>query len=101
VPTSVTIPVGATATEARRLLALQTFASTSGDIEKTAKLLGIVADDVRRDLLSFVNEVPATLASAPPAANGTDETATNGRPKPDLPQERVLASVKKPLARKR
>jgi hypothetical protein len=25
-------------------------------------LLGIVADDVRRDLLSFVNEVPATLA---------------------------------------
>jgi DNA-binding NtrC family response regulator len=101
VPTSVTIPVGATATEARRLLALQTFASTSGDIEKTAKLLGIVAEDVRRDLLSFVNEAPATLALAPAAPNGTDETAINGRPKTDLPQERVLASAKKPLARKR
>jgi hypothetical protein len=82
-------------------LALQTFASTSGDIEKTAKLLGIVAEDVRRDLLSFVNEAPATLALAPAAPNGTDETAINGRPKTDLPQERVLASAKKPLARKR
>ncbi len=98
-PTALTIPVGATAAEARRQLVLRTFASTSGDIEKTSKLLGIVAEDVRRDLLSFVNEAPATPASASP--NGTDEAATNGRPKTDLPQERVLASVKKPLARKR
>jgi DNA-binding NtrC family response regulator len=101
-PTSVTIPVGASATEARRLLALQTFASTSGDMDKTSKLLGIGADDVRRDLMSFVNgETPPATTLTTSTLHAADETTTNGRPKPDLPQERVLASVKKPLARKR
>ena len=98
-PTSVTIPVGASATEGRRQLALQTFASTSGDIERTAKLLGIAADDARRDLLSFLDDTPAPFTSAP--AHVAEDATTNGRPKADLPQERALASVKKPLARKR
>jgi len=98
-PTSVTIPVGASATEGRRQLALQTFASTSGDMDRTTKLLGIAADDVRRDLLSFLNDATANLSLAP--AHAGDDTTTNGRPKTDLPQERTLASVKKPLTRKR
>ncbi|HEX8943055.1 MAG TPA: sigma-54 dependent transcriptional regulator [Gemmatimonadaceae bacterium] len=55
VPTSVTIPVGATVSDARRQLVLRTFASTGGDVERTAKVLGVSADDVRRDVLAFVN----------------------------------------------
>jgi len=55
VPTSVTIPVGATVSDARRQLVLRTFASTAGDVERTAKMLGVGTDDVRRDVLSFVS----------------------------------------------
>jgi DNA-binding NtrC family response regulator len=55
VATSVTIPVGATVSDARRQLVLRTFASTGGDVERTAKVLGVTADEVRRDVLSFLS----------------------------------------------
>jgi DNA-binding NtrC family response regulator len=55
VPASVTIPVGATMSDARRQLVLRTFASTAGDVERTAKMLGVSVEDVRRDVQSFVN----------------------------------------------
>jgi DNA-binding NtrC family response regulator len=55
VPASVTIPVGATMSDARRQLVLRTFASTAGDVERTAKMLGVSVEDVRRDMQSFVN----------------------------------------------
>src|SRR5438270_5062297 len=55
VPSSVTIQVGATVSDARRQLVLRTFASTGGDAERTAKLLGVAADDVRGDLLMLIN----------------------------------------------
>jgi len=55
VPSSVTIQVGATVSDARRQLVLRTFASTGGDAERTAKLLGVAADDVRGDLLALIN----------------------------------------------
>jgi DNA-binding NtrC family response regulator len=54
-PTSVTIPVGATVSDARRQLVLRTFASTGGDAPRTAKLLGVDADEVKRDLLALMN----------------------------------------------
>src|SRR3954463_7525137 len=43
VASSVTIQVGATVTDARRQLVLRTFASTGGDVDRTAKLLGVAA----------------------------------------------------------
>jgi len=55
VATSVTIPVGATVSDARRQLVLRTFASTGGDASRTAKLLGVDADEVKRDMLALVN----------------------------------------------
>jgi len=55
VATSVTIPVGATVSDARRQLVLRTFASTGGDLERTAKVLGVSVEDVRRDVLTFLN----------------------------------------------
>jgi transcriptional regulator with PAS, ATPase and Fis domain len=63
VATSVTIPVGATVSDARRQLVLRTFASTGGDVERTAKVLGVTADEVRRDVLAFLNpEIGADIA---------------------------------------
>ncbi|HTE46148.1 MAG TPA: sigma-54 dependent transcriptional regulator [Gemmatimonadaceae bacterium] len=51
---SVTIPVGATVSAARRQLVLRTFASTGGDLARTAKLLGVEPDDVRNDLVAMM-----------------------------------------------
>src|SRR5689334_20081609 len=53
VPTSVTIQVGSSVSDARRQLTLRTFASTGGDLIRTAKLLGTSVDDVRRDVLGL------------------------------------------------
>ena len=55
VSSSVTIQVGATVSDARRQLVLRTFASTGGDAERTAKLLGVPIDDVRGDLIALIN----------------------------------------------
>ena len=52
---TVTISVGATVSDARRQLVLRTYASTGGDVARTAKLLGVDAGEVRRDLLALVN----------------------------------------------
>src|SRR5262249_35031328 len=55
VPQTVTIPVGATVSDARRQLVLRTFASTGGDTLRTAKLLGVDAEEVKRDMLTLLN----------------------------------------------
>ena len=63
VASSVTIQVGATVSDARRQLVLRTFASTGGDLERTAKLLGVDVEEVRRDLLALVNGCGAATAT--------------------------------------
>jgi len=66
VSSSVTIHVGATVSDARRQLVLRTFASTGGDAERTAKLLGVRIDEVRGDLIALING-----SNGDGAANGT------------------------------
>ena len=69
VPTTVTIPVGATAAEARQQLVLRSFASTSGDLPRTAKMLGLAEADVRKELLALLGagESQHEEEAAPPA----------------------------------
>jgi DNA-binding NtrC family response regulator len=55
VASSVTIPVGASMSDARRQLVLTTLASTNGDLARTAKTLGVSADDVKRDLRALID----------------------------------------------
>src|SRR4051812_31618 len=55
VPQSVTIQVGATMSDARKQVALRTFASQNGDLSRTAKLLGVDAEELRQDLLALIN----------------------------------------------
>jgi len=71
VPTSVTIQVGSSVNDARRQLTLRTFASTGGDLVRTAKLLGTSPDEVRRDVMGLLSD------SAAPAGNG--EEVSNGK----------------------
>ena len=51
---SVSIPVGSSMAEARKQLVLQTFASQGGELERTAKMLGMPVDEVRAEIASFV-----------------------------------------------
>lgn len=61
---ALTIPVGTTTVaDARRQLVLKTFASTGGDVLRTAKLVGMTLEEVRRELMSMID-------GAPSAANG-------------------------------
>ena len=87
-PSSVTIPVGASMSEARKQVVLRTFASTGGDPARTAKLLGVTTDEVRHDLLALVN--------------ATEEEETNGTgPSSAAVSRGVTGPPKKPAAKKR
>ncbi len=70
VPTSITIPMGATAAEARQQLVLRTFASTSGDATRTGKVLGLSEKEVRAELMALVQ---GNGAKASAASNGVPE----------------------------
>ena len=99
VPTSVTIPVGSSVSDARRQLALRTFASTGGDAVRAGKLLGVSADEVRGDLIALVNAGPRSEDDGKEepvaAANGKHATA-------DLPSAaRPLPAKKQPVPKKR
>jgi DNA-binding NtrC family response regulator len=91
VPTSVTIPVGATVSDARQQLVLRTFASTDGDVARTAKVLGVTADEVRRDVQSLLNsDGPADIA-----------LVVEGNGKHVVPSEQAVASARTPGAVKK
>jgi len=51
---SVTLPVGSSLAEARRQLVLRNFASSGGDLAKTAKVTGMSVPDVRAELLAMI-----------------------------------------------
>ncbi|HMA24999.1 MAG TPA: sigma-54 dependent transcriptional regulator, partial [Gemmatimonadaceae bacterium] len=92
VPASVTISVGATVSDARRQLVLRTFASTGGDVERTAKVLGVSVDDVRRDVLSFLNSAAGADATADVGGNGKHSTSAE----PPAAPARTPGAAKKP-----
>ena len=75
-PTSITIPMGATAAEARQQLVLRTFASTSGDAVRTGKVLGLSEKEVRTELLAIVQggvKASASNASSGSSNGGSEE----------------------------
>jgi DNA-binding NtrC family response regulator len=84
---TVTIPVGSSFSDGRRRMFLQTLASTGGDLSRTAKLLGVGQEDVRKDLLSLMDE-PA--GAERPSSNGA-ATA----PKSPLPTAKKTPTKKR------
>jgi transcriptional regulator with PAS, ATPase and Fis domain len=98
VPSSLTIPVGATAAEARQQLVLRTFASTSGDAARTGKVLGLSEKDVRAELMAMLQG--GAKASAPAAvSNGAsdDKPARAARRSEPVP---ARSSAKKSTAKR-
>jgi DNA-binding NtrC family response regulator len=103
-PSALTIPVGATAAEARQQLVLRTYASTSGDVGRTGKVLGLTEAEVRAELLALIHgngtehapvaaepvSVPAEPVAAPRPAR---------RPEP-APREPARAAAKKSTVKK-
>jgi DNA-binding NtrC family response regulator len=75
-PTALTIPMGATAAEARQQLVLRTFASTSGDAVRTGKVLGLSEQEVRTEMLSLLKGSGGSGSGAVAKdSNGTAPTA--------------------------
>src|SRR5512133_2264892 len=65
-PSAVTIAVGSSVADARRQLVLRTFAATGGDVERSAKTLGISERELREELSKMVGL--AGGAASPPSS---------------------------------
>jgi two-component system response regulator HydG len=100
-PTALTIPVGATAAEARQQLVLRTFASTSGDATRTGKVLGLSEQEVRTELLALLKAgggVPAKDTTNGAASSAAQAAKATKRSEPAPAPSRVAA--KKSTAKK-
>jgi DNA-binding NtrC family response regulator len=74
---AVTLPVGSSLKDARRHLAVRTFASTDGDVTRAAKLLGIPPAELRADLMAMLEEAPTGREERPSSATrGADAAPT-------------------------
>ena len=98
-PAALTIPVGATAAEARRQLVLRTFASTSGDAARTGKVLGLSEEDVRAELLTLLNGA-GDASSTAPADNGAELSAPRAARRQEPVATPARAASKKPSSKK-
>jgi hypothetical protein len=87
VPQSVTIQVGVTMSDARKQMALRTFASQNGDLVRTAKLLGVDAEEVKNDLLSFINGGPSS-SDEDGGSSDNGAAAKNGAAKKPAPAKK-------------
>ena len=95
-PVSVSIPVGSTVADARRQLVLRTFASTGGDVARTAKILGLVEADVRGELLALVGGGSEAGDGAAGVAvhNGAGESDKRAARRADTPATPARAQAK-------
>ena len=84
-PSTLTIPVGSSMADAQRQLVLRTFATSNGDLDRAAKVLGMQVDDVRRELLALLGDGATERASVrrpTPAASAAATEAPVARAKP-------------------
>jgi DNA-binding NtrC family response regulator len=89
-PAVVNVPVGSSLADAKRQLVLRTFASTGGDVERAAKLLGMPTAELRGELgrllstngsdgASHAEKRPTAGAVAAPKAKKVDPKAKKRR----------------------
>jgi two-component system response regulator HydG len=97
--TSITVPAGATLAEARRQLVLRAFASTNGDYNRTATIVGMSAAEVRAEIASLLNGKPEATASTN-GAHAPKESAPAGG-KVSKPSKAPTPAAAKPKAKKR
>jgi DNA-binding NtrC family response regulator len=73
---TVTLTVGATLADARRQMLLRTFSVTGGDVERTARTLGVSEREVRNELGTLIG------AAATSDIQSDGRVDTNGATKP-------------------
>jgi DNA-binding NtrC family response regulator len=82
-----TVPEGASLADTKRRLVLRTFASTSGDAARTAKMVGISVDEVRAEISSLIRSnggmqpVETKPAAVPVGATGEAARSRGGAAK--------------------
>ena len=75
---SISVPPGATLADTRRQLVLRAFASTNGDYNRTAMMVGMPAADVRAEIASLLNGRPPETTGGE-GSNGA-RSAKDGSP---------------------
>jgi two-component system response regulator HydG len=88
-PAVITLPVGSTMAEARRQLVLRTFASTGGDADRTAKLLGMSDAELGVELAALLRGNGSAVVSTEP-----DERGNAGPPRAKPPAKAPPAKSK-------
>jgi DNA-binding NtrC family response regulator len=83
-PSPMTVPAGASLADTRRQLVLRTFASTSGDAARTAKIVGISPDEVRSEISALIRTNGGSHPSGgdSPAEKPRAAKAPVSKPKP-------------------
>src|SRR5437762_2034720 len=104
-PSSVTIAVGSSMADAQRQLVLRTFASSNGDAARAAKVLGMDAADVRREIMAMLNAPIESDAGGVVAEGGIPGLDDNGRSARRTPAANAAAgepagSKAKPIKKK-
>lgn len=95
-PSTVTLSVGSSLKDVRRQLAVRTFASTDGDVQRAAKLLGIAPAELRAELLGLLQEKapPREERAGDAAPAGSADEPRTAAPRMDVPG---LADVGPPV----
>ena len=94
---ALTMTVGTTTVaDARRQLVLKTFASTNGDLARTAKIAGLSVDEVRNELLSLLDGGASTNGAGSGAAAALDSEARIARKTDNIAAARGAAKGKPP-----
>ncbi|MEJ7809713.1 MAG: sigma-54 dependent transcriptional regulator [Gemmatimonadaceae bacterium] len=80
---AVNLPAGSTLADARRQLVLRSFASTGGDLQRAAKLVGMSEAELRAELLSLLdgNGRGSTAHGAPKDDDEADVVAPRAAPR--------------------
>ena len=95
VSSAVRLQVGSTMSDARRQLVLRTFASTGGDAARTAKLLGVSAEEVRDDLRALCEGAGASENGRPPVASPVPTPPTTPAAKAAAPAREAKPAKKR------
>jgi DNA-binding NtrC family response regulator len=94
---ALTMTVGTTSVaDARRQVVLKTFASTNGDLTRTAKIAGLSVDEVRNELLSLLDGGASTNGAGGSASAALDTEARIARKTDNIAAARGAAKGKPP-----
>ncbi len=81
-PAAMSVPAGATLADTRRQLVLRTFASTSGDVVRTGKIVGLPPEEIKKEIEQILRgnggapKTQAQVAAAPKIPRPSRATAS-------------------------